>query len=155
MRRSNRWTERLPLDDGGSAALEFIFAGLILLVPVVYLVVALGQIQGQSLGVESGARHIARAVATATDAVDADVRAKAVLDTVARQYGLEPDRIEIDVTCAGAASACPSAGATVIVTVRTSVSLPLVPPVLGLDRVASVPVEGSAAQKVSRFWSDG
>lgn len=155
MPRSRRWTERLRLDDAGSAALEFIFAGLILLVPVVYLVVALGQIQGQALGVEAGARHIARAVATATDAADADVRIDAALGAVVQEYGLDAERVAVDVACAAGASACPAAGAMVVVTVRTAVSLPLVPPVLGLDRVASVPVEGTSAQKVSRFWSDG
>ena len=48
--------------------------------------------------------------------------------------------------------ACPEAGATLVVTIRTTVALPLVPPVLGLDRLASIPVEASAVQKVSRFW---
>ncbi|WP_302848253.1 hypothetical protein [Microbacterium sp. cf046] len=37
-------------------------------------------------------------------------------------------------------------------TVQTRVALPLVPPVLGLERVASIPVEASAVQKISRFW---
>lgn len=156
MHRRRAWTElraRLS-DDTGSAALEFIVVGLILLVPIVYLVVTLGLIQGQSLGAESGARHIARAVATAEGVDAADARAAAILATVVSEYGLDPERVEVDVTCRGAETSCPAAGATVIVTVRTEVSLPLVPPVLGLDRLASIPVEASAAQKVSRFWSD-
>ena len=49
-------------DDDGSAALEFILVGLVLLVPIVYLVIALGAIQGQALGVETGARQLARAI---------------------------------------------------------------------------------------------
>src|SRR6478736_4417484 len=108
MRPSSRSTE-LGVDDAerGSAALEFIVVGLILLVPLVYLVLAPGLIQGQSLGVEAGARHIAQA------------------------------------------------GATLVVTVRTTVALPLVPPVLGLDRLASIPIEASSAHKVSRFWGTG
>ena len=51
--------------DEGSAALEFILVGLVLLVPIVYLVVALGAIQGQALGVETGARQLARTIASA------------------------------------------------------------------------------------------
>ena len=46
----------------------------------------------------------------------------------------------------------PEAGSTLVVTIQTRVALPLVPPVLGLDRLASIPIEASAAQKVSRFW---
>ncbi|WP_125132210.1 TadE family protein [Microbacterium sp. 10M-3C3] len=156
MRRRNRSTDRWRLaDDAGSAAIEFIFAGLILLVPVVYLVVALGQIQGQALGVEAGARHIARTVAAASGTADADARADAVLDTVVEEYGLDRSRVELSIACAETAASCPAAGATLTVTVRTAVSLPLVPPVLGLDRLAVVPVEASAVQKVSRFWRDG
>ncbi len=61
MRLARLWTERVRgMGDEGSAALEFIVAGLVLLAPVVYLVVALGQVQGQSLGLET-ARASSRA----------------------------------------------------------------------------------------------
>ncbi|MEN2742449.1 TadE family protein [Microbacterium sp. X-17] len=151
MRRARRWSELL--DDRGSAALEFIVVGLLLLVPITYLVVALGQIQGQSLGVQAGARVIARAVATAPDAATASERAHRELASIAAEYELDPGLIAIDLACAPAGVACPSAGATVTVTVSTRVALPLVPPVFGADRAASVPVEARATQKVSRFWS--
>ena len=64
-RRILRLTPPATTPERGSAALEFILVGLILLVPLVYLVVSLGLIQGQSLGAEAGARHIARAVSQA------------------------------------------------------------------------------------------
>ena len=92
MRPSNHSTEAVGAaaggdgdDDGdrGSAALEFILVGLLMLVPLVYLIVSLGLIQGQSLGAEAAARHIARAVSTATDTADAQGRADAVLAAVA------------------------------------------------------------------------
>ncbi|KQZ84549.1 TadE family protein [Microbacterium sp. Root166] len=156
MRPSNPSTDAPgPVDDDperGSAALEFIVVGLLMLVPLIYLVVTLGLIQGQSLGAEAGARHIARAVATAVDEADAEERADLVLDSVVREYGLDPDAVGLVLECRPAGATCPSAGATLVVTLRTAIALPLVPPVLGLDRLASVPVEASAAQKVSRFW---
>lgn len=157
MPRPRSWTDiRAALaDDRGSAPLEFIFVGLLLLVPVVYLIVALGLIQEQSLGAESGARHIARAVATAEGTASADARARVVLDTVVAEYGLDEERVDVAVTCRDAVATCPAAGATVVVTVRTEVALPLVPPVLGLERIARVPLEASVAQKVSRFWRNG
>ena len=160
MRLSNRWTEppapalAVEEDDPerGSAALEFILIGLLLLVPLVYLIVALGLIQGQSLGAEAAARHIARAVSTASDAADARVRADAVLAAVSEEYDL--DDVDLSVACTPAGAQCPRAGATLHVTVRTTVTLPLIPPVLGLDDLAAIPVEASSAQKVSRFWSE-
>ena len=158
MRRSSRWSDRIPAwfrDDAGSAALEFIVAGLVLLVPLVYLVVALGMIQGHALGAETAARHAARAVSTASGPAAADARMRAVVTQVAGEYGVDPERMSADLSCLGPAPECPAAGATVAVTVRVVVPLPLVPPVLGLDRVAAVPVEAAAAQKMSRVWGGG
>lgn len=159
MRLSNRSTESGPRgaagDDDverGSAALEFILVGLLLLVPLVYLIVALGLIQGQSLGAEAAARHIARAVSTAADTADARGRADAVLAAVSDEYDL--DDVDLSVSCTPAGAECPRAGATLHVMVRTTVTLPLVPPVLGLDDLAAIPVEASSVQKVSRFWSE-
>ncbi|WP_245570304.1 TadE/TadG family type IV pilus assembly protein [Microbacterium luticocti] len=137
--------------ERGSAALEFILVGLLLLVPIVYLIVSLGMIQEQSLGAESGARHIARAVATAPDADTARARAEAVLQSITREYGMAPGTVGLSISCGGGGD-CPRAGATMVVTVRTRVTLPLVPPVLGLDRMASIPVEASAPQRVSQYW---
>lgn len=150
MRPRRAWT-----DDTGAAALEFILVGLVLLVPVVYLIVALGAIQAQALGVEAGSRHIARAIATAPDAATADARAQAILGSVTEEYGIDPGALEISVSCRPAGVPCPSAGATLLVRLATAVPLPLVPPILDLDRVARVPVEAVTAQKVSRFWGTG
>ena len=161
MRRSSRWAELVSrlraaaAGESGSAALEFIAGGVVLLVPLVYLVVALGMIQGQALGAEAGARHVARAVATAADAGAAAERADAVLRSVVEEYGMDAEGVDLALECRPTGAACPSAGATLVVTVRARVALPLVPPVLGLERMASVPVEASAAQKVSRFWGNG
>ncbi len=149
MPRSRRW------DDTGSAPLEFIVVGLLMLVPLTYLVVALGMIQGQALGAQAGARHIARALATAQDADAAAARTDAVLRSIVAEYGLDPTQVRLELRCTPAAAPCPSAGVTVRVIVSTTAALPLVPPVLGLERLARVPIEASSVQKVSRFWGSG
>ena len=143
---------RASTDDEGSAALEFILVGLVLLVPIVYLIVALGTIQGQSLGVETGARQLARTVADSPDSATADARAQRVRDAIVAEYGLDPDAVSVSIECGGAAPECPTAGALLSVTMRTSVPLPLVPAVLGLDQLARVPVEAASVQRVSRYW---
>lgn len=142
----------LRRDERGSAPLEFIVVGLLLLVPLVYLIASLGVIQSHALGVESGARHIARAIAMAPDAQSADARAAAIIRTTADEYGIDASSIDVGFTCVPAGAPCPRAGATMIVSVFARVPLPLVPPVLGLDRITSVPVSATAAHKVSRFW---
>jgi hypothetical protein len=127
-------------------------AGLLLLVPVVYLIVTLGLVQEGALGVEAAARHTARAIGLAGDPDDADRRADRVLREIADEYGLSSHELALDLTCPDSPSECPAAGATLSVTVRARIPLPLVPPVLGLDRLAVVPVEATSVQKTSRLW---
>ncbi|MGO1769738.1 MAG: TadE family protein [Microbacterium sp.] len=164
MRRSNRWNDgaaraagrarRLGADESGAAALEFIAVGVLMLVPLTYLVIVLGAVQSQALGVEAAARFAARTVSERAGA-DPERQASAAVATVAAQYEIAPERVDVTLACTPAGAACPSAGATVTVTVRAEVPLPFVPPVLGLDRVAQVPVEAVSAQKVSRYWAGG
>ncbi|WP_067201013.1 TadE family protein [Microbacterium sp. XT11] len=139
-------------NDDGSAALEFITVGLILLVPLVYLIAALGVIQEQTLGVEAAARHVARAISQSADSADAVERGDEVLTAVVEEYGLDADAVEVSVTCAPRGGPCPRAGATVTVAVVTAVSLPLMPSVLGLDDLTAVSIEAAAVQKMSRSW---
>lgn len=150
----HRWRASTSSEDG-SAALEFIAVGVLLLVPLVYLIVSLGTIQEQALGVEAAARHLARALSLGPDADAAAGRAERLLDGVAAEYGIEPAELDVAITCAPVAWPCPAAGTTVTVVVRARVHLPLVPAVLGLDDAASVRVEGIAVQKVSRLWGAG
>lgn len=152
MRRWKAWTEDAVADDRGSAALEFILVGLVLLVPVVYVIISLGLIQGQTLGVEAGARHIARTISNASDVGTVRERADRVLASVVEEYGLDPAAVEFSMACVPATAECPEPGATIIVNLSTRVALPLVPAVFGLERLASIPVDASAAQKASRFW---
>lgn len=143
------------MDDDGSAALEFIAVGVILLVPLVYLITALGAIQEQTLGVEAAARHTARAIALAPDAAAAAMRSEQVLESISDQYGIDAASTDVSVTCTPTGVACPSAGVTVTVTVATSVSLPLIPAILGWDGATGIEVEGAAVQKMSRLWGGG
>lgn len=151
MRRWNRWAR----NDEGSAALEFITVGVILLVPLAYLVITLGSVQETLLGAEAAARHTARVIGQAEDAGAATERGDAVLAGVIEEYGMDAENVDVSMTCTPAGSECPSAGATVIITVSTHVSLPFVPEIFGLDRATQIPLQAAAAQKVSRLWDAG
>jgi Flp pilus assembly protein TadG len=139
-------------DDTGTAALEFITVGLILLVPLVYLVLALSSLQAGSLAVEGAARQAARVFVQAPSAEDAAARASRAVEFGLADYGLDASTASTTIRCTGAPT-CPSRNAIVTVTVRVNVPLPLVPDVLDFSTAASVPVESSATQRVSRFWT--
>ena len=139
-------------DDDGSAALEFITVGLLLLVPLVYLITALGVIQQSTLGAEAAARHTARVISLADGPEAAATRGDLVLREVIDEYGLDADATRVAISCAPAGAGCPAAGATLTVTVVTRAGLPLVPPVFGLDGATAVPIEATAVMTISRSW---
>ncbi|WP_221585207.1 TadE family protein [Microbacterium sp. G2-8] len=145
MRPSRPWTDLLR-DERGSASLEFLTAGLLLLVPLVYLVVALGAVQSAALGTEATARFVARTVASGAHASPELVR-----DIVAESYGLDGAALDVTIACVPAVAACPAAGTTVVVTVADAVTLPLVPAVLGLGDALSIPVDATATYRVERL----
>jgi hypothetical protein len=136
--------------ENGSASLEFLTGGLILLVPLVYLVVALSAIQGGALAVEGAARQAARVYVQSPDADEANARAARAVEFGLADYGIDAVNASIRIDCESA-NRCLSRQGRVTVTVGVLVALPLVPDVLSLQDVASVPVQASATQTVSRF----
>jgi len=95
MRRWSHWGR----NDEGSAALEFITVGVILLVPLAYLIITLGTVQQAMLGAEAAARHTARVIGQAENAADAADRGDAVLASVIDEYDLNAADVDVSVTC--------------------------------------------------------
>ncbi|TFD89426.1 hypothetical protein E3T61_10955 [Cryobacterium lactosi] len=144
----------LPTGERGSASLEFITAGLILLVPLVYLVLAMSVLQGGAFAVEGAARQAARVYVQAPSVGDAEARAERAVLVGLADYGIDATDAQVNITCAGD-SVCLSRRSVVTVTVRVVVDLPFVPAVITQSNGGSVPLEASATQTVSRFWHEG
>jgi hypothetical protein len=139
---------RLGRDDG-TASLEFLSVGVLLLVPLVYLVLAVAAIQAGALGVEGAARQAARVAVLAADRVASDAAVERSVRVTLDDYGIDEEAASVAVSCDRAD--CTEPGAHVSVSVIARVALPLVPDVLALSAVSSVPIEASATQTVSRF----
>lgn len=138
-------------DDRGTASLEFLTVGVILLVPLVYLVLTLGQIQHAVLGLEGGARHAARTIAQADTHEAGMAAAERAIRVAMVDAGLEPGAARLAVSCSPKPAACDTPRGTVTVQVDAAVALPLAPPVLELDVGLGVPVSATAMQPVSAF----
>lgn len=136
--------------EAGTASLEFITAGLILLVPLVYLVIALSALQGGALAVEGAARQAARVYVQAPDEATATDRAHRAVAFALHDYGLHEGASEVQIECVGARH-CLTRGGLVTVTVRIGIVLPLVPNLLDLNQRTSVPMTAVSTQIVSRF----
>ena len=147
MRPSRRWT-----DDDGSASLEFITAGLVLLLPLVYLVLTMSSLQAGAFAVEGAARQAARVYVQSASIPEANAAAGRAVEFALADYGLDASAVTVSVTCQPTPSQCLQRRGFVTVVVSTTVVLPLVPPVLDLDVPLSVPITSTATQQVSRFW---
>lgn len=150
MRPSSASVERRG-DEGerGSASLEFLTVGMLLLVPLVYLVLALSAVQGGALAVEGAARQAARVAVEAGDRSAAEAAVERTVAVALADYGIDAGEASVELVCQ--ADDCAVPGSRIRVAVRATVRLPLVPEVLELDRVGSVPLDASATQTVSRF----
>ena len=152
MRRSKRWTNRSGTDDEGSASLEFITAGMVLLLPLVYLVLTMSTIQAGAFAVEGAARQAARVYVQSPNVAHANAAASRAVEFALADYGFDTDAVTVSVSCRPSPSQCLQRRGFVTVVVTTTVALPLVPPVLDLDVPLSVPISSTATQQVSRFW---
>jgi len=144
MRRSLR-------GEGGNAALEFLTAGVLLLVPLVYLALALAAIQSGSLAAEGAVREAVRAyVSATTDAVARASADRAVTAALSERH-LARRPGDLTLSCDTAEADCLAAGHRITARLRAEVELPFVPKVLGLDRLARVPVEAAATAPILRI----
>ncbi len=132
-----RAASRLTGSDAGSALIEFAFLGVVLFVPLVYLVLSVFAVQRAAYGATAAAREAGRAWATAADDAEGRQRAyaAAALALGDQGLGLRPSQLTVDCP----STPCLSPGATLTVRVDTRVPLPLVPELLGRD-LASVAV---------------
>jgi hypothetical protein len=140
----------VPESDAGTAVVEFCLLALVLLVPVVYLVLALGRIQAGAFAAQGAAREAGRAFVTADDERSARQRADAAAAIAFADQGFrDPALVGIDVSCA--ASPCLAPDQRVVVRSRVQVTLPGVPRLL--DRVIPARLEVTARHvaTVDRF----
>ncbi len=135
--------------ERGSAALEFLAAGVVLLVPLVYLVLTLGRIQSAQLASESAVRHAARIFVTAQNPVAAERQATTAMTDALADVNIPLSRARTTLTCSPTPTNCLAPGSWVRAQMRVSVYLPFIPPVFHLDEYARVVVTAEATQRVS------
>ena len=138
--------------DDGSALLEFLTLGVLLLVPVVYLVICLGRLQAAAFAVEGASREAARVLAAAPDQDEAASQVDAVVSMALRDQGLagpgDPAPV-VTVECSD--QPCTTPETRVSVLVELEVVLPGVPAFVDAAIPARVPVRATGESVVERF----
>jgi hypothetical protein len=114
-----------PRGDSGSALVEFTFLGVLLLVPLVYVLLTAFALQRAAFALTGAAREAGRVFVLADSSDAAVANAQAAARIAMLDQGVDPDSVTFDVECA--AAPCLTPGARVDVSLRTVVRLPMVP----------------------------
>ncbi len=137
---------RRPTGDDGNAIVEFSYLAVLLMVPLVYVLLSVFEVQRASFGVTEAARQAGRAYATADDPAQGRARAAAAATLAMRDQGLDCNG------CLTGLTGSLEADARVTVTVEHFVRLPLLGRLLGGGR-GGVPVDATHVEVVDRFRS--
>lgn len=132
----------------GSAVVEFIFLGTMLLIPVVYLILAVGSLQGGSYASVGAAHQAAKVFANADSPEDGLLQAEQAAMLAVTDQGFDASVVTLDIACSS--DQCLEPGSMVTAQVFVEVPLPLIPTMPGLDLSAAT-VSASATEIVERF----
>lgn len=135
---------RCPQGDDGNALVEFCLLVVLLLVPVVYLVVALGRLEAGTFAVHRAAREAGRAFVTGADDRDGRLRGQAAAELAFADLGFGSAQHVVDLGCDQRDCHAPDARVEVLAVL--DVRLPAVP--RGLDRAIPLHLQLSARQVV-------
>jgi len=116
----------------GSALVEFTWLALLLMIPVVWLVLAVFDVQRSSFALTNAARAAGRAYALADSDAAGEAAARTAIRVAFADQGDAARAIGLTVTCRPRPQACHSASSVVTLRLSTSVGLPWLPASLGL-----------------------
>lgn len=114
---------RRPRGDRGSALVELTWLGLLLLVPLLWIVLAVFEVQRGALAVSSAARAAGRAFALAESDPAGSARAHVAAAQVLADQGVEEPFV-VSVTCTPLPHQCHTGTSIITVTVSSGVDLP-------------------------------
>ncbi len=136
---------RRPRGDDGNALIEFTYLAVVVIVPLIYVLIIVFQVQRAAFGVTEAARQAGRAYVTTTSG-DPAARAQLAADLAMRDQ--IPGFGSAGVSYLHAPSLQP--GATVTVRVSHEVTLPVIGGLFG--RVEPrIPVRATHVEVVDRF----
>ena len=134
-------------DERGSALVELSWLGILLILPMLWIVMSVFEVQRGAFGVSAAARAAARAYALAPDDATGVVRAREAARVALDDQGVHGVPPELRISCTPYPGDCHAGGAVITVSVHSRVVLPLMPSALGgnrpsfaLDATQTVPI---------------
>ncbi|MBS44163.1 MAG: hypothetical protein CMH83_13560 [Nocardioides sp.] len=138
-------------EERGSALVEVVWVGILLLVPLMWVVLTAFDVQKGAFGTSTAARSAARAFALAPDDASGRRAAREAARTALDDQGLPDAPVRVDVTCETPVPGnCHAGTAVITVTVDSDVAVPFLPEVLDGGR-AHVGVDSSHTVPIGRY----
>ena len=128
--------------EEGTALIEFCWLAILLLVPLVYLILAVFDVQRAAYGVTAATRAAGRAYVLSPDLATAQYRAYEAAAVALRDQGLDLAPGDLMISCRPTPDSCLQPGSSVLVELDLHVDLPLMPSALG-DNTPSIRVEST------------
>ena len=139
-------------NESGTALVEVTWLAILLLVPLVYIVLAVYDVQRHAFATTAAARAAGRAFVLAPDVAQGSAAARAAAEVALRDQGVDAGGVDLRLTCRPAGD-CLAPGSVVRVDVSSQVRLPLVPTALG-DGAPSVRVDARHTVPYGTFRED-
>jgi len=136
--------------ERGTALVEVTWLSLLLLVPLLYVVVAVFEVQRAAYAVDAATRAAGRAYSLAPTQAAGAVRARTAAEVALLDQGLPLSRAQVAIRCAPAPGSCLSPGSVIHVRISCPVALPLMPDALG-GNTPSIRVESEHAVPYGSF----
>jgi Flp pilus assembly protein TadG len=134
-------------NEDGSALVELTWLGILLLVPLLWIVVTVFDVQRGAFGVSGAARAAGRAYALAPTDAEGRIRAEAAAQQALEDQGVHGVPVDVRISCTPYPHDCHSGTSVITVRVASRVDLPLLPGFLGggapsiaLDATHTVPI---------------
>jgi hypothetical protein len=128
---TRRWLGRRLGEDAeaGNAVLEFVVLAVLLLVPLVYLMLAVLRVQGTAYGIAEATREAGRAFVSADASSDPYAQACTAATIAMRNQVTDTFdcRSRLSISCVGACSPTSAPGDTIRVEIDVPVALPMLP----------------------------
>lgn len=140
-------------EQAGTALVEVTWLSILLLVPLLYVVLAVFEVQRAAFAVSAATRAAGRAYSLASFESQGPARAHAAAQVALADQGLDIGEAVLDTTCEPDPRNCLSPGSVIRVRMAYQVSLPLMPDVLGGDR-PSIRVEAEQSVPYGSFRED-
>lgn len=139
--------------EAGTALVEVTWLSILLLVPLLYVVLAVFEVQRAAFAVNAATRAAGRAYSLAPFELQGPARAHAAAQVALADQGLDMADALLDTTCEPEPRDCLSPGSVIRVRMAYQVSLPLMPDALGGD-TPSIRVEAEQAVPYGTFRED-